>query len=386
MRQTIANRLYVIDRLRGLALLGVAVVNAPLLLMSSTGMEPAQVVGLTDRLAAVVTWVVFQAKAYVIFSFLFGYSFTIFLAAARRKGLATTRAYLQRLGSLALFGTAHALLFFPGDILVVYAVFGLPLLWLSRAPDRVLKAGVAVGYAGQVLLFALLAGAGSSNQDSAPIAALDNGLRTGGVTETTALHVAMWPTYQATLLAIQGALVAAMFCLGLLCGRHQVLRDIAAHAGTWRRLRAIGLTAGLALQGLSAALAFAPGAGDAAQFGGLALQYLTAPVLSAGMVATIALLPATHPIRWVEPAGQLSLSSYLGGSAIMATLALGWGAGLLGLTAAPTLAIGAVAWVGLLIAAHAWQRARLGPGPAERGLRALTYLGTAPAGRTGSAA
>ena len=375
---TIENRLGVIDRLRGASLLGVVVVNAPFLLMSTAGADPALIETGADRAAALVTWVFFQAKAYLVFAFLFGYSLTLLLAAADRKGYSTGVVYGRRLVALLMLGTAHGLLLFPGDILVLYAVLGVGLAVLRHRPDRTLWRWLIGGYLGQVVLLGLLAlDRDDLSGARTGLFGVDERLRTGGLVETTMLHAQLWPTYQGTMLALQGALVASMFCAGLLAGRHRLLQRVDEHRQVWRRIRTWGLVLGVPLQAWSGWLAFAPGAGQTSYFGGLLLQYLSAPLMSAGLVALIALLPARSPAALLEPDGRMSLTIYLGESVLLAWLGSGWGLGLLGLGAAPTLLLAVGCWVVLLGFAHAWQHLGLGRGPAERLLHRLTYVAAA---------
>lgn len=384
MKEKIDNRVGVIDRLRGFSLLGVVVVNAPFLLMSSAGADPALIGTGLDRAAALVTWVLFQAKAYVVFAFLFGYSLTLFLASADRKGYPTGTVYARRLLALLLLGVAHGLLLFPGDILVMYAVLGVGLAILRHRPDRTLWRWLIGCYVLQAVLLGLLLLDGEDAVGARQaLLVLDDRLRTGNPLETTVVHAQLWPTYQVTMLALQGALVASMFCAGLLAGRHRLLQRVADHRTFWRQLRTWGLVLGVPLQACSGWLAFAPGASSTSYLTGLALQYLSAPLMSAGLVALIALLPTRSPAALVEADGRMSLTIYLGESLLLAWLGCGWGLGLLGVGAAATLLLAVGCWLLLLGFAHAWQHLGLGGGPAERLLHRLTYAG---AGRRQAAA
>src|SRR3546814_1731502 len=68
------------------------------------------------------------------------------------------KAYLRRCAVLLLFGVAHAVRLWPGDILHSYAVAALILLAFGPMPDRKrLWLGIAI-YAGVVLLSLLIGG------------------------------------------------------------------------------------------------------------------------------------------------------------------------------------------------------------------------------------
>jgi uncharacterized protein len=91
-----------------------------------------------------------------MFSLLFGIGFTIqFARMERREPARATRLYLRRLLILALFGVIHAVVFWTGDVLHVYAALGLVLvLGLRRVSDR----GIAVLIAA-CLVYPALSGA-----------------------------------------------------------------------------------------------------------------------------------------------------------------------------------------------------------------------------------
>lgn len=127
-------RLAQVDALRGFALLGILVVNIGY--MASTyhgsGLEDP---GFASPLDGAVRWFVtvfFEAKFFLLFSFLFGYSFTLQLDSAERSGARFAPRFLRRLAGLFVLGALHAVLLFPGDILTMYAVLGLILLAARR--------------------------------------------------------------------------------------------------------------------------------------------------------------------------------------------------------------------------------------------------------------
>src|SRR5690606_24105196 len=152
-------RILALDAIRGFALLGIFLMNVewfsrPMQEMGS-GIAPGTI-GLDD----VVAWLVYvfvQGKFWVLFSLLFGMGFAVMSA---RAGDAKTfnKAYLRRCAVLLLFGVAHAVLLWPGDILHSYAVAALILLAFGEMADRKrLWLGVAL-YAGVVLLSLLIGG------------------------------------------------------------------------------------------------------------------------------------------------------------------------------------------------------------------------------------
>ncbi|MGA0980924.1 MAG: DUF418 domain-containing protein, partial [Candidatus Nanopelagicales bacterium] len=124
------------DRLRGIALLGIVLVNAAYLGISVDGFTASSVDGVANRLTALVVATFAQGKFYLLFSFLFGYSASFIL---RDNTKPNRRRYLRRMLALFLFGLAHAVFFFVGDILITYSILGLLLFAVSRSYDRALK-------------------------------------------------------------------------------------------------------------------------------------------------------------------------------------------------------------------------------------------------------
>lgn len=90
-----------------------------------------------DRLTTKVGHLLFAGKAYAIFAMLFGVSFYLILRGWSRRGMPFRRLFLYRLALLALFGYLHGILY-CGDVLLVMAALGVPLLLVHRAESRVL--------------------------------------------------------------------------------------------------------------------------------------------------------------------------------------------------------------------------------------------------------
>ncbi|HRG45737.1 MAG TPA: DUF418 domain-containing protein [Leptospiraceae bacterium] len=123
------NRLAYLDLLRGFAILGILISNLPII-----AEPPFSMVTHHDDLSR---WVKLfslffvAGKFFLIFSFVFGYGFTILLASSERNGLDAKRIFFRRLFGLLFLGILHATLFFNGDILVTYSLLGV-VLYSSR--------------------------------------------------------------------------------------------------------------------------------------------------------------------------------------------------------------------------------------------------------------
>lgn len=76
----------------------------------------------------------FSGKAYAIFSMLFGYTFWLQDERVRREGGDFRWRFVWRLVLLAGFGMVNSA-FFPGDVLVLFAIVGMTLPMVARLPD-----------------------------------------------------------------------------------------------------------------------------------------------------------------------------------------------------------------------------------------------------------
>ena len=134
-----AERIESLDVLRGFALLGILVVNS---LLFALPMLPAMEPPWSGAGAAASTtpnwvawWIVsvfFQWKFISLFSILFGAGAAIQFDRARAAGRAFDWFFIRRLIILLIFGVLHALLFWYGDILTLYALIGVWLLLFCR--------------------------------------------------------------------------------------------------------------------------------------------------------------------------------------------------------------------------------------------------------------
>lgn len=78
----------------------------------------------------------FKGKFYLIFSLLFGYGFWLFMNKKSETGQRIVPVFSRRLFFLFLFGVAHVVLLWAGDILVVYALYGFLLLLFRKSSNR----------------------------------------------------------------------------------------------------------------------------------------------------------------------------------------------------------------------------------------------------------
>jgi uncharacterized protein len=167
-----------------------------------------------DRVAVLLVEGLFQAKFFLLFSFIFGWGMEIQTLSAQRVGASFARRFSRRLMMLALFGALHAVLVFNGDILVLYALLGLAAWMLKETSIRNLMIIAAGLIPVAILCLALLA-----------ILLADFPLPTAGPTlggnyaETVLARWRDWSETFVFLLLFQGHLALAAFLVGMAAAR-----------------------------------------------------------------------------------------------------------------------------------------------------------------------
>ena len=118
-------RIQVLDVLRGFALIGILIINA-MSILAVKGSTPAFTVDIpnADRVLQDLILFFIESKFFTLFSLLFGIGFAIQIQSADRQGTAFLPRISRRMAGLLVFGVLHILLFWDGDILVIYAITG----------------------------------------------------------------------------------------------------------------------------------------------------------------------------------------------------------------------------------------------------------------------
>lgn len=378
MELTGAHRVTTVDVVRGFALGGILPANLVNFVAVSlpTGALAVEHTGWWDRSALWLVSALFVTKFYLLFAFLFGYSFTL----SDRESGGLRGRYLRRLLGLFVLGVCHGTLLYWGDILTGYALLGLGLWWCrGLRPGRAVRAaaGILLTLTLLVALVALavsLAGAAGAVGQSAA-AAFEPQYRAfqSGLAATLASNLATLPVSFGVGLCYLLPSAFAMFLLGLAAGRVRWLEPGARSRRQLRRLQ----WGGFAL-GLPGAVLFAlteHGLADQ-RLWLLALNTLLAPALAAAYLASVVRLVdsgrAPRLSAALAAAGRMSLTNYLAQSLVLALLFTGLGLGLAG-QVSPLTALGVVlvGYPAQLVASR-WWLARFRYGPVEWLLRTFT--------------
>ncbi|WP_078955734.1 DUF418 domain-containing protein [Streptomyces sp. NRRL B-1140] len=379
-------RLDELDVLRGFALSGILVVNALLMAGPYTVFGGGPGSSGADRIAAWAVTALITAKFYVLFSFLFGYSFALQARSARRAGAAFAPRHLRRTAGLFVLGAAHAVLLYPGDVLTTYAVLALVLYGLSGLGVRTL---LRVAAALLLLLSALLLGYGLLTVAlTEPVTATSyppgDAAYRGDAASVPGTHLRDLPAALGTNLLYAPAMLAAF--LGGLAAAKSRLAERRGQDRAWLR-RTASRVLPLGLGGAVVAACCASGPLDGRWFlVGQAATVLTAPALTTSYACGLLLLlmsragarlPAAAGV--LAAAGRMALSHYLTQSLVLACVFSGYGLGLYDRVGTVTVLAGCVLLYAAQLALGARLSARIRHGPAEWVLRAVT-LGRRPEG------
>jgi uncharacterized protein len=146
------DRVGAIDSARGLALLGIFLVNIsffalPFGQVIMPGTQPGE--SLADQIVYYLTSVFCSGKFYAQFSMLFGIGLVLQMTRVESRGQRFVPLYLRRLAFLLALGFIHAIGIWYGDILFTYALAGLVLFFCRRMSGRgmVILSGILFGLA-----------------------------------------------------------------------------------------------------------------------------------------------------------------------------------------------------------------------------------------------
>ncbi len=143
------NRIHSLDILRGVCLVGILLMNIEWFTraMISLEFQDKSLTGLDHAVGWLVRCFV-EGKFYKLFALLFGMGFAVMLLKAKEAGRPFTAWFSRRMIVLWLFGMAHMIFLWGGDILHSYALAGFILLFIvlkktNHNPSSYLKLAIA---------------------------------------------------------------------------------------------------------------------------------------------------------------------------------------------------------------------------------------------------
>lgn len=393
-----SERIQTLDILRGFALLGIFIMNMPGFNSSFFGGADGKPVfpAWYDQTAEWVRDVLFSGKFNSLFSFLFGIGFTIQLTRLRSRGANETSVYLRRLLVLFVLGIAHVLLLWGGDVLHIYAVLGLLLLLLRKAPDWAVVTIICL-----CLLYPTAMGVYRQlHYDKADMQQLIRTVQQrdaadhriyghGTYTQSVARHADELRFLYSQMRFFLGFYVSmlATLLLGYLAGRKQWIQRAAEHLPFLRRVQVwslvIGIICGITFGVISIFHRDPLKPSFWGVVAGTAYAYCR-PSLMLFYASTIVLL-AQKPV-WqkrftpIALVGRMPLTNYLMQSLIGTAIFYGWGLGFYGKCGPALSLILSLVLYACQVPWSVWWFRHFQYGPMEYLWRTLTY-GRAPAMR-----
>jgi uncharacterized protein len=399
-----AERLPLLDALRGFALLGVFISNTYMwfsgrFLLTREQMEATMAqASVLDTVVARTTGFLIFGKFITLFAFLFGLGFAVQMGRAEQRGASIVPLYARRMGVLLAIGCAHLFLLWFGDILTTYAVLGFALLLFRRRSNKtVFIWSVALIMLAPLLTMGLprlqeilaspeaaqaMAKAAREKSEALKLIVL-TAFRDGGYFDVVRANAIFYMDFIKGVLFSLPAILGR-FLLGFAAGRSGIFQDPAQHRPFFRKLLIWGLVAGVIGNGTSTVLGILflkkvlnPDTMPWLPVAMTPVRQFAEVGLAAFYVAAITLLfqRATWQrlLSVLAPVGRMALSNYLTQTVLSISLYYGLGLGLL-TTLGPKALVGIPVGIFVLqIGLSHWWLSRFRFGPAEWVWRSLTY-------------
>jgi uncharacterized protein len=154
-----SERIDIIDVVRGVAVLGILLMNIPFFALPERFNEPWRADLTSPNFWVYATnTILFEGKMRALFSAVFGAGLVLFTEGKERDGRSATSLFYRRMAWLTLFGLIHAhLILWLGDILYFYGLVGMLAFLLRKKAPRWLALGVplvaVIGFTANTLFY-----------------------------------------------------------------------------------------------------------------------------------------------------------------------------------------------------------------------------------------
>ncbi|WP_447725030.1 DUF418 domain-containing protein [Sphingomonas koreensis] len=397
MATTASDRILTLDTVRGVAVMGILLLNIIAFAMPPAAYMNPRAYGGSEGLDLAVwlgNFILFDGKMRGLFSFLFGASTLLVIDGATAKGESAAKTHYARMVWLLVFGLVHCWLIWWGDILNHYAVIGMMLFFFRNTPvKRLIGIGIALLVLQQLIALAMIMGvefarAGIASPDAEtarnaremldgfnlafgvpPEAALTSDVATyrGGWLDIARERFKTAASAPLSMLFIFGCETLAYMLFGMAAFRSGML------TGAWERRRylrwvAIGFGVGIpAYIALAILMIGADFSMSSIVLGVIVLTVPVRPLMILGWASLIILLmrPGGALTTRIAAAGRMAFTNYLATSLICTTLFYGYGLGWYGeLSRAEVYLVVFAVWALMLLWSKPWLE-RFAYGPLE---------------------
>ncbi len=346
-----AERIQTLDIVRGMALLGILIMNMPVFSASFFAEADGSHLwaGALDQRAEQIRNMLFSGKFNSMFSLLFGIGFTIQLGRMlERDPEHGASLYVRRLLVLLAFALVHCLVLWTGDVLHIYVILGFGLLLIRNVSNRTVIAMIIAlicypALSGTVRLIVMTPDRVAHLVKDAQALEASNNLAYGHgsfidaarehTREMVHLYTDPWQLWAILGFYVQ---MATTMLLGFLVGRNGWVTRIPELMPMIRRLqwRALALGLGCSLMfGIVSQYTRAPGPSPLKIFVGVNYVLSRLGMMSFYVLTIVRLAQRPDWQRRFAPiaaTGRMPLTNYLLQTLIATFIFYGWGLGLWG--------------------------------------------------------
>ncbi len=375
-----------IDVLRGIALMGILIVNIFYFCAPDPFYEAYfnSFQSPPDDLIFHAVNFFFSGRFYPIFSFLFGFGFFIQFTRLRQKGFAAKKFFARRLTILLIFGVLHVLFVWEEEILLFYALFGFVLILIAERPPRTILFFAAAAYALPVLmqmlngLYAFLPPKYVLFHSMAEYTAFYTSASYGQI---LAARLAL---YADKIFTIGGFIHhfdrLAFFFAGFYAAKTNWLADISAHGGFWIRAWMLAFVFGVIFHALWIVYIEKPALAPAPLSVFVISMLLPFQVFSyiCGILLLLKIKGIQNILHVFAAPGRMALTNYIMGTTVFSFLFYSYGLGLYGsLSPSQLMGIALAFFAFQVVFSNIWLKKFL-YGPLEWIWRSLTYKSVLP--------
>jgi uncharacterized protein len=382
-----AKRITELDIIRGVALLGILIVNMGLFSFPALYLEPLKSwPALSDSVVILLIRFLGEGKFISMFSFLFGLGFTIFIQRAATKTKDPAWLFARRLLVLLGIGLIHAHFIWYGDVLCMYSIAGFMLLFFrNSSPEKVLRWALSLLVMPVVLLligYGIIGPALLTEVAPDIPSAMDTAKQALAVYRSGTFYqifmqngIDVWTTRMGYMLILPQ--IFAMFLLGTYAGKRQLFQHIQQHLGWIKKVAVWALLIGMITTVTEFVYVASPSDSLAFNLSQLIGNYFGGA--SFGIFYICGILILLQHLKWrkiltpLAAVGQMAATNYILQSVSCVVIFYSFGVGWYGNTSPVrgmwiTMALYSVqVWI------SNWWMARFSYGPVEWVWRTFTY-------------